>query len=298
MLGSFSDTMLPLSTVSTTISTTSKGEKRRAPEPTCQHETKRQRLVPAASQRISFLHLPGEVRNQLYSHLRLYYVDIAHPNTSNSYGALLDVHPTIADEFAGFYYSRNVLLLDARVNFHRHGHNVIDTIWNPWLAQLNERHASVIQNLRIATPASTAAIHIPLHDPAKMTVEFKAASRMPNCGHWKADRLKDVFWKQFESFKKQLEGRCLGTKDLEHLVKLVLMTVPFCCNYAAQDTPRGVNMLTGDESFENIPKDRFCSSCLKSMDTASGIEPKCDNSTHSQSDAIDARRSAIEPSRS
>ena len=112
--------------------------------------------------------LPGEIRNQIFLACKSYCVNITAPRRRTGIDAMVNSDTTFAEGFAGIYYTENLFLLDARVNFSCHGFKALRGLsalhaLKLWLAQFDRRHVGMIQHLCFNMIAFSARVHVPIN---------------------------------------------------------------------------------------------------------------------------------------
>ena len=230
----------------------------------------------AVAKPLGFFDMPAEMRNKIYAACLTYgYIDIARRFNPYESHALFRVHPIITQEFGDIYYSENVFVFDARVDFRGHGYNVVQSVWKPWIEGLSERDVSNIRNIRVGTPIFTAAISIPFG--RQVSVVFKLNNGfLTHTTRSEAAKLIDAFWKKLGRLNARLKGDRPAASDLDYLVKAIMVTVPFCCKSAA-GSGHFSNLdlkCKGDQPFDSgLTKyfySSFCEGCRRNTAAAGG----------------------------
>lgn len=170
----------------------------------------------------------GEIRNIIYEHCAGHIVDIVKTKRR----PLLDVHKATRIECIDWFYSENVFLLDARSDFFRWGADHLSNFQN-WSSQQDPRHVSMIQHLRIATPAFEAHIHIPQDNKTKPTTVTFEHQVLDCYGQLSIQIIQ--FYTQLKEFNSTMAGKSLAASDLDRLVAGVLWVAPVCCLCAGDD---------------------------------------------------------------
>ena len=186
--------------------------------------------------RPTLLNMPAEILNQIYAECRSYLVDVLRPH----YPALFRVHPNLTRQFADYYYSESVFMLNTRFGPTHHAFDrylaYLETFQN-WSSTLSDRRAGLIQHIRIVTTTFTASVHVPLSlspDPTAtaryITVTFGHLKReCQSCGSRKITEHIDKYHSELQKFNNELSGKELTSRDLDRLVWGILDGVPCSC---------------------------------------------------------------------
>ena len=220
----------------------------------CSRKRKLQQTRPVAEQTPSapptlgprgFLDLPPELRNEVYARcIQWPHINISHIKKS-AFDGLSESHPMIAKEWADFWCTNNIFLLDVRSancvgkSAKYAGTNDGETrIPKPivacmrWLKGLEDRQLGLLRTFHIWTDYFVAKLYISVRH-GEASAHFELCFRdigVPLRDSRQARHLTQILQRGFDAVNEALHERSLKAEDVDFLAQKVLKLAVLCCS--------------------------------------------------------------------
>ena len=202
---------------------------------------------------LTFLDLPGELRNNVYHHCKDWAViDIGSIDKMRAaYHGLSNSNPFIAKEWNDWWYKSNTFFFDARESAftgtrsggkekNANGHSPTIAAWFRWLKDIGDCNAGLIRKLHVHSDFFTAKFQISSKEGGghrvKLTLVFRHKGGSLRHSR-RAARVVQAAREGIESYTTSLFNGPLTRPDLNLLVRTVLRLVPYFCSMT--DTGHG-----------------------------------------------------------